>query len=398
MYELRVMAENLQGRSDPLTSDKPVVAKSQYTVPGAPGKPELIDSDKNHITIKWKQPISNGGSPIIGYDIERRDVNTGRWIKINGQPVPTAEYQDDRVTSNHQYQYRISAVNAAGNGKTSEPSAIFNARPLREKPRFYFDGLVESALSSCRRDSGKYTVTAANEFGKDTADIEVIVVDKPSPPEGPLSYTETAPDHISLHWYSPKDDGGSEITGYIIEFTEFGVDDWRPVPGACPNTNFTVKNLVEGKKYVFRIRAENIYGASEALEGKPVLAKSPFDPPGAPSQPTIAAYTPNSANLEWHPPDDCGGKPITGYIVERRERGVSNLRDGARYEFRVLAVNEAGPGHPSKPSDPMTAEHQRYRPDPPEPPKPDRITRNGVTLSWRPPRTDGKSRIKGTKP
>lgn len=43
----------------------------------------------------------------------------------------------------------------------------------------------------------------------------------------------------------------------------------------------------------------------------------------------------------------------------------------------------------------MTAEHQRYRPDPPEPPKPDRITRNGVTLSWRPPRTDGKSRIKG---
>lgn len=35
MYELRVMAENLQGRSDPLTSDQPVVAKSQYTVPGA---------------------------------------------------------------------------------------------------------------------------------------------------------------------------------------------------------------------------------------------------------------------------------------------------------------------------------------------------------------------------
>lgn len=29
-YEFRVMAENLQGRSDPLTTKEPVVAKNQY--------------------------------------------------------------------------------------------------------------------------------------------------------------------------------------------------------------------------------------------------------------------------------------------------------------------------------------------------------------------------------
>lgn len=29
-YEFRVMAENLQGRSDPITTDKPVVAKNQF--------------------------------------------------------------------------------------------------------------------------------------------------------------------------------------------------------------------------------------------------------------------------------------------------------------------------------------------------------------------------------
>lgn len=462
-YEFRVMAENLQGRSDPLTSEQPVVAKNQYTVPGAPGKPELSDSDKDHITIKWKQPISNGGSPILGYDIERRDVNTGRWIKINGEPVPTTEYRDDRVSPNHQYQYRVSAVNAAGNSKPSEPSSTFNARPMREKPRLYLDGLVGRRIKvragepvnvnipisgaptptiewkrgdvklpesknvsydtnsertifriddSTRQDSGLYKITATNEFGKDSADIEVVVVDKPTPPEGPLTYTETAPDHISLQWSLPKDDGGSEITGYIIEFTEFGVDDWKPVPGYCPKTNYTVKGLTEGKKYVFRVRAENIYGVSDALEGKPVVAKSPFDPPGAPSQPQVVAYTPSSASLEWHPPDYCGGKPISGYIVERRERGgewikcnnyptpntsytVPDLREGVRYEFRVIAVNEAGPGSPSKPSEPMTAELQRYRPDPPEPPKPDRITKDSVTLSWRPPRNDGKSKIKG---
>ena len=29
-YEFRVFAENLQGRSDPLDTDKPIVAKNQY--------------------------------------------------------------------------------------------------------------------------------------------------------------------------------------------------------------------------------------------------------------------------------------------------------------------------------------------------------------------------------
>jgi len=35
------------------------------------------------------------------------------------------------------------------------------------------------------------------------------------------------------------------------------------------------------------------------------------------------------------------------------------------------------------------------KPDAPEPPQPDRITRDSVTLSWRPPRNDGGSKIKG---
>jgi len=61
-------------------------------VPGRPGRPEAVDTDKDHIKIKWKPPISNGGSPIIGYDVEKRERMTGRWVKLNKDPVKVWTY------------------------------------------------------------------------------------------------------------------------------------------------------------------------------------------------------------------------------------------------------------------------------------------------------------------
>ena len=102
----------------------------------------------------------------------------------------------------------------------------------------------------------------------------------------------------------------------------------------------------------------------------------------------------------------------TGYYVEKRELGgewgrvnfypctgltyvVPGLREGARYEFRIVACNEAGPGQPSRPSEPVTAGVQKFPPGPPEGVNPDRITKSTVTLSWRPPRNDGGCKITG---
>ena len=74
---------------------------------------------------------------------------------------------------------------------------------------------------------------------------------------------------------------------------------------------------------------------------------------------------------------------------------VPGLREGARYEFRIVACNEAGPGQPSRPSEPVTAGVQKFPPGPPEGVNPDRITKSSVTLSWRPPRNDGGCKITG---
>lgn len=102
------------------------------------------------------------------------------------------------------------------------------------------------------------------------------------------------------------------LSGYVIEMSEFGTDSWKTVSGYCATPQFTVKGLTEGKRYVFRVRAENMYGVSEPLDGKPVTAKSPFDPPGPPGKPNVTNYSKNSCSLEWTPPEVSGGKPVTG--------------------------------------------------------------------------------------
>ena len=168
-------------------------------------------------------------------------------------------------------------------------------------------------------------MTATNDSGSDSADITVVVVDKPGPPKGPLLYSGTTHESVALSWGPPADNGGASITNYIVEICDFGSDNWRQVPGYCPTMGFTARGLSEGKRYMFRVRAENLYGVSEPLDGKPVVAKSPFDPPGAPSQPEILGYTPNTCTLVWNPPENTGGKPITGKISPKAKSSHAQL-------------------------------------------------------------------------
>ena len=62
----------------------------------------------------------------------------------------------------------------------------------------------------------------------------------------------------------------------MIEKQEEGSNTWEKVPGLITDTNHTVKGLKEGKTYKFRVKAENLYGVSEPLEGNRVTAKNPF--------------------------------------------------------------------------------------------------------------------------
>lgn len=70
-----------------------------------------------------------------------------------------------------------------------------------------------------------------------------------------------------MGWEKPEHDGGSRLTGYMVEACKFGTDKWMKV-ASLKLTDFehTIEKLNEGEQYLFRVKAINSRGASEAKE------------------------------------------------------------------------------------------------------------------------------------
>jgi len=92
-------------------------------VPTPPGTPEILVSGKDFATIEWLKPESNGGSPLIHYLVERRERKSARWVKVNrdGAFLDTM-LKVSGLTEGNIYQFRVTAINKAGDSEPSEVS------------------------------------------------------------------------------------------------------------------------------------------------------------------------------------------------------------------------------------------------------------------------------------
>ena len=100
---------------------------------------------------------------------------------------------------------------------------------------------------------------------------------KPSPPVGPVEFSEIQKTSVVITWKPSENDGGSPLTGYYIEMREAPKSSWQRVTTVNPDvTSYCVQNLKEKKDYFFKIYAENKVGRSDALASDGVTIKSPF--------------------------------------------------------------------------------------------------------------------------
>lgn len=136
-YKFRVLAVNTEGESEPLTGEQSIIAKNPFDEPGKPGTPEPVDWDKDRVDLVWRPPLNDGGSPITGYVIEKREKGSDKWIK--GAEIPTPAFGEEckatvpNLDENCEYEFRVKAINAAGPGEPSDASRSVITKPRKRK-------------------------------------------------------------------------------------------------------------------------------------------------------------------------------------------------------------------------------------------------------------------------
>uniref|UniRef100_A0A8C0VSW3 Titin n=1 Tax=Cyanistes caeruleus TaxID=156563 RepID=A0A8C0VSW3_CYACU len=302
--------------------------------PGPPAGPLEINgltAEKCHLS--WGPPQENGGADIDHYIVEKRETSRIAWTLCEGE-LKTTSCKVTKLLKGNEYIFRVMGVNKYGVGEPLESVAVKALDP--------------------------FTV--------------------PSPPTS-LEITSVSKDSITLCWARPESDGGSEISGYVIERREKTSLRWIRV-NKKPVYDLRVKSpgLREGCEYEFRVYAENAAGLSLPSETTPLIkAEDPIFLPSPPSKPKIMDSTRSNITIGWTKPLFDGGAPVTGYTVEYKKtdetdwttaiqnlRGteytITGLTSGSEYVFRVKSINKMGVSEPSDVSEPQVAKEREEEP------------------------------------
>ena len=194
--------------------------------PASPGKLQVEDLNRTGISLAWEKPEFDGGSPVTGYYVERRQGYSSRWTRVNRVALSTPALTLKDLIENEDYEFRVVAENEAGVSKPSKTTGVITARDPFTKP---------------------------GRPGKLTANL--------------------SDDTVTLSWTAPPDDDGrSPVTNYIVQQKVVGDTRWEDISGGLrvARPTYTVKDLRVDEEYEFRVIAENNAGSG---------------PSSAPSQP-----------------------------------------------------------------------------------------------------------------
>lgn len=107
------------------SSDSRAYSIELAPVVAAPGAAVTLTADPGEGTIDlaWEAPVSDGGSPITGYRIERSTGDGVFAVLVADTANTDTVYRDATVAPGQAYQYRVTALNAAGAGAVSNIAA-----------------------------------------------------------------------------------------------------------------------------------------------------------------------------------------------------------------------------------------------------------------------------------
>ena len=206
-YQFRVSAINSVGLSSPSN----VALATTLSVPSAPTNLVALAVSSSQINLSWSSPANSGGVPINGYKIERKNSCASIFSVIANTGNASTIYSDTGLSANTCYQYRVLSHNAIGTGLPSNNATAITKSSLQTH--------VASA------------------------------------PTG-LSITVISSSSLKLTWNAPSDDGGSPITGYLIQRNGTAI----VTNTFSHQTMFTNTNLLPHHQETYRVAAWNDAG------------------------------------------------------------------------------------------------------------------------------------------
>ena len=184
-----------------------------------PAKPSISNWDRLYegLRVHWYAPASDGGSPIIRYEVQYKKQDVGTWL--DGPRVGvTRKATIINLDSNTEYQARVRAVNANGAGPWSD-------------------------------DPADKRTTRSSNAAADPPDVTVI------PRSGALT--------VSLDPPAFSGSAGSGILHYNVQYTPFDGSPYTyrnwTVNGSADiiGTSVTITGLENGQDHLVRVRAQN---------------------------------------------------------------------------------------------------------------------------------------------
>lgn len=97
-------------------------------VPDKPESIEILDVQKTSVKLQWKPPTHDGGSPITGYVIEKRDMKRPTWTNAGKTPKDTTDITIEKLLEGSEYLFRVMAENKKGQSKPCETTAPVTAK------------------------------------------------------------------------------------------------------------------------------------------------------------------------------------------------------------------------------------------------------------------------------
>jgi len=107
--------------------------------PFAPQELKVVEYNVDYVTLSWTAPEHDGGSPILGYFIEKRDSMMNMWLQAVKVDKDTFTVKVTNLLEGQNYLFRVAAENQCGRGAYIELSKpVITKLPFGELLCSYF--------------------------------------------------------------------------------------------------------------------------------------------------------------------------------------------------------------------------------------------------------------------